>query len=145
MRKSALLLSTTLTLGLGQAGLAADWDALTHAGGQSANWLVYGGQSRQYPLRRNDEINVDNVGDLELKWIFQTGIIGSFETPLSLRTALCTSRRRITTCSRLTRALGVSSGTTSTSSAPRSSAVARTIGAWRWPTTRSTWRPSTPC
>ena len=83
MRKSALLLSTTLTLGLGQAGLAADWDALTHAGGQSANWLVYGGNLANTRYVPNDEINVDNVGDLELKWIFQTGIIGSFEnTPV---------------------------------------------------------------
>jgi alcohol dehydrogenase (cytochrome c) len=80
MRKSALLLSTALALALGQAATAADWDALTNAGGQSANWLVYGGNLANTRYVPNDEINAANVGDLKLQWIFQTGIIGSFET-----------------------------------------------------------------
>jgi alcohol dehydrogenase (cytochrome c) len=83
MRKSALLVSTALTVGFVQAALAADWDALVHAGGQSANWLVYGGNLANTRYVPNDEINAGNVADLELQWIFQTGVIGSFEnTPI---------------------------------------------------------------
>jgi hypothetical protein len=36
MRPHGLLLTTALALGFGQPGLAADWDALVHAGNQSA-------------------------------------------------------------------------------------------------------------
>jgi PQQ-dependent dehydrogenase (methanol/ethanol family) len=59
---------------------AADWNTLVAAGNQSANWLVYGGDLANTRFVPNDEINANNVGDLELQWIFQTGIIGSFET-----------------------------------------------------------------
>lgn len=83
MRKSALLLSTALTFGLGQAAVAADWDALVQAEGQSANWLVYGGNLANTRFVPNDEINAGNVQNLKLQWIFQTGVIGSFEnTPI---------------------------------------------------------------
>ena len=83
MRKKALLTSVALVAGLMQPAVAADWDALVHAGGQSANWLVYGGDLANTRFVDNDAINVGNVADLELKWIFQTGIIGSFEnTPI---------------------------------------------------------------
>src|SRR5688500_589420 len=83
MRKKALLTSVALLAGVMQPGVAADWDALVHAGGQSANWLVYGGDLANTRFVDNDAINVGNVADLELKWIFQTGIIGSFEnTPI---------------------------------------------------------------
>jgi alcohol dehydrogenase (cytochrome c) len=80
MRRRTLLLSAALALGGAETAAAADWDALIHAGGQSANWLVYGGNLANTRLVPNDEINVDNVGDLKLQWIFQTGVIGSFET-----------------------------------------------------------------
>jgi alcohol dehydrogenase (cytochrome c) len=81
--KGALLTSAAVMVGLAQPASAADWDALVHAGGQSANWLVYGGDLANTRFVPNDEINVGNVADLELKWIFQTGIIGSFEnTPI---------------------------------------------------------------
>jgi PQQ-dependent dehydrogenase (methanol/ethanol family) len=82
MRKSALL-STTIALTLCHGAGAADWDALVQAGSQSANWLVYGGDLANTRHSPKGEINADNVKDLRLKWIFQTGIIGSFEnTPI---------------------------------------------------------------
>jgi PQQ-dependent dehydrogenase (methanol/ethanol family) len=80
MRMTALLGSAALFAGLAQPGLAADWDTLMHAGGQSTNWLLYGGNLANTRFVPNAEINTGNVEDLELKWIFQTGIIGSFET-----------------------------------------------------------------
>ena len=48
-----------------QPAVAADWDALAHAGGQSANWLVYGGNLANTRYVANDEINAANVADLE--------------------------------------------------------------------------------
>jgi alcohol dehydrogenase (cytochrome c) len=83
MRSRTLLLSTAIALGGVQGAAAADWNALVAAGGQSADWLVYGGNLANTRFVPNDEINADNVGDLKLQWIFQTGIIGSFEnTPI---------------------------------------------------------------
>jgi len=58
----------------------AFWNRLVHAGDQSNNWLLYGGDLGQKRFVPNDQINVDNVDDLELKWMFQTGVVGSFET-----------------------------------------------------------------
>jgi alcohol dehydrogenase (cytochrome c) len=75
-----LLTSVAMLTGLAHVASAADWDALMHAGGQSANWLVYGGNLSNTRYVDNAEIDTGNVADLELKWIFQTGIIGSFET-----------------------------------------------------------------
>lgn len=80
--RSAVLMSSALALGVCQAA-AADWDTLVHAGNQSADWLVYGGNLANTRFVPNDEINTDNVADLRLKWIFQTGVLGSFEnTPI---------------------------------------------------------------
>ena len=83
MRSRTLLLSSAIVLGGVQGAAAADWNALVAAGDQSANWLVYGGNLANTRYVPNDQINVDNVADLDLQWIFQTGIIGSFEnTPI---------------------------------------------------------------
>lgn len=49
----------------------------------SGEWLHSGlnlGQTRYF---KNDSVNVNNVEDLRLKWMFQTGVVGSFEnTPI---------------------------------------------------------------
>jgi glucose dehydrogenase len=78
----AFLLATTLLAGTG-AARAATWEQIMHAGGQSADWLVYGGNLANTRYVDNAEINSSNVGRLHLKWMFQTGVIGSFEnTPI---------------------------------------------------------------
>src|SRR5260221_2599794 len=65
------------------AGLAASWDALCKAGAQAKNWLSYGGDLGQQRYWPGTGINAENVGRLHVKWIFQTGVIGSFEnTPI---------------------------------------------------------------
>ncbi|MDX1606585.1 MAG: hypothetical protein R3202_10365, partial [Candidatus Competibacterales bacterium] len=79
MKPQATVLTAALVLGLNQMTLAADWNTLTSAGSQSANWLVYGGDLGNARFVPSDQINTDNVKDLKVKWIFQTGIIGSFE------------------------------------------------------------------
>jgi PQQ-dependent dehydrogenase (methanol/ethanol family) len=82
MRGKALL-AAVLLVGGTHAAAAVTWDDLVHAGNQSQNWLLYGGDLGQKRFVPNDEINTNNVQNLRLKWIFQTGVIGSFEnTPI---------------------------------------------------------------
>jgi PQQ-dependent dehydrogenase (methanol/ethanol family) len=48
-----------------------------------ADWRYYGGDLAQTRFVDNKTINLDNIDKLRLKWIFQTGVVGSFEnTPL---------------------------------------------------------------
>ena len=67
-------------IGLSGTGQAATWEELQKAGGQSANWLNYGGDLGQMRYWPDSRINAGNVGHLHVKWIFQTGVVGSFET-----------------------------------------------------------------
>lgn len=47
------------------------------------DWPHYGGDLGQTRFVDNKAINLDNIGTLRLKWMFQTGVVGSFEnTPL---------------------------------------------------------------
>src|ERR671918_3301 len=86
MRKSALLASAVLACGLGQAACTMNQDAqmqserMTMAEGADGDWTVYGGDLSNTRYVANDEINTDNVENLHLKWMFQTGVLGSFET-----------------------------------------------------------------
>lgn len=82
--KGKALVAAGLLLGATQmAAAATDWNALVHAGNQSQDWLTYGGDLGQQRFVPNAEINTGNVRNLRLKWIFQTGVIGSFEnTPI---------------------------------------------------------------
>jgi PQQ-dependent dehydrogenase (methanol/ethanol family) len=49
----------------------------------ASEWLNYGGDLQQTRYIDNDSINTTNVDKLRLKWIFQTGMIGSFaNTPV---------------------------------------------------------------
>jgi PQQ-dependent dehydrogenase (methanol/ethanol family) len=67
----------------GGAASAATWDEINNAGSQSRDWLVYGGDLGQMRYVPSDQINTENVKDLKLKYIFQTGVVGSFEnTPV---------------------------------------------------------------
>ena len=57
--------------------------ATTLQADQGGDWLHSGYDLAQTRYYDNDSINVDNVADLRLKWMFQTGVVGSFEnTPI---------------------------------------------------------------
>src|ERR1700686_5071104 len=78
-----VLCGTVIALAIGVAAHAASWDDIAKAGGQSANWLNYGGELGQERFWPSKAINTDNVKQLRVKWIFQTGVVGSFEnTPV---------------------------------------------------------------
>src|SRR3712207_6004192 len=79
-RLAALLLSTAGLALAGTAAQAASWEQLVQAGGQGENWLVYGGDLANTRFAPSDQINTGNVARLRPKWIFQTGVIGSFQT-----------------------------------------------------------------
>ena len=68
-------------LALGTAGAqAATWDELVNAGSQSTNWLNYGGDLAQARFWPSKAITPQNVDQPKVKWVFQTGVLGSFET-----------------------------------------------------------------
>jgi len=47
------------------------------------DWLNYGGDIGQTRYVNNADLSVENIDKLRLKWMFQTGVVGSFEnTPL---------------------------------------------------------------
>ena len=72
-----------LLLGVFGAAQAATWDEIVNAGTQSRDWLTYGGDLGQDRYWPSTAINTTNVSKLKVKWIFQTGVLGSFEnTPI---------------------------------------------------------------
>jgi alcohol dehydrogenase (cytochrome c) len=85
MRSGSLWLTTALTLAFGQAACTAMQDAEMQTetammDGARGEWTVYGGDLANTRYAVNDQIDSDNVQNLQLKWIFQTGVLGSFET-----------------------------------------------------------------
>ncbi len=53
---------------------------LLNAANDSGNWLTYGGNYANTRYARSTQINRWNVKNLVPKWVFQTGVMGSFET-----------------------------------------------------------------
>ena len=56
------------------------WERLVNADQEPENWLMYSGtlDSQRYSLL--DEINVDNIDQLEMKWAYQIPVIDRAET-----------------------------------------------------------------
>jgi PQQ-dependent dehydrogenase (methanol/ethanol family) len=53
------------------------------AEGKNVDWLHYGNDLGQNRYVDNDSVNLTNVQNLRLKWLFQTAMVGSFEnTPI---------------------------------------------------------------
>ena len=69
--------------GFAGASQAATWEEFQDAGNQHKNWLTYGGDLGQAHYWPGTAISPANVSKLRVKWVFQTGVIGSFEnTPI---------------------------------------------------------------
>lgn len=78
-------LLTVILSGLLSGGLSAQVssDRLTDAGGEPQNWLTYSGSYFSQRSSTLDQVTPDNVTDLEQKWVYQTGVLGAWEsTPL---------------------------------------------------------------
>jgi PQQ-dependent dehydrogenase (methanol/ethanol family) len=81
--KGKAVLAAAMVVGAAHVASAASWEDLTKAGSDGKNWLVYGGDLGQMRYSPNSQINTKTVKKLKVKWIFQTGVLGSFEnTPL---------------------------------------------------------------
>ena len=82
MRKTTIA-ALGMLLGISGAAQAATWDEIVNSGTQSRDWLTYGGDLSQHRYWPSTAINTTNVSKLKVKWIFQTGVLGSFEnTPI---------------------------------------------------------------
>ncbi len=77
------LSAAAVSLVVAGAAYAASWDEISKSGSQTKNWLTYGGDLGQQRYWPGKAINAGNVSRLRIKWIFQTGVVGSFEnTPI---------------------------------------------------------------
>src|SRR6478735_6267717 len=68
-------------LAISTSGIApVSSESLLHPEREPQNWLTYSGSyaSQRYSLL--NQITPDNVGNLELKWVFQTRSLEKFET-----------------------------------------------------------------
>lgn len=77
--RRAFLLGAALCLGGGPAA-AVEETRLLAAHEDAANWLTYGHGYANQRYSGLDQIRVDNVGRLVPKWIYQTGVLGTFPT-----------------------------------------------------------------
>ena len=72
-------------IGLGASGLAAQvpFERLEAAAEQPADWLTYSGTYFSQRYSELDQVTPDNVGDLQLQWVYQTPVFGPWQsTPL---------------------------------------------------------------
>ena len=79
------LLFTVVVVGLISEGLSAQVssDRLTDAVDEPQNWLTYSGGYFSQRHSTLDEVTPNNVDDLEQKWVYQTSVMGSWQsTPL---------------------------------------------------------------
>ena len=62
------------------ANAQVPYDRILNAADEPQNWLTYNGSymSQRYSLL--DQINQDNVGDLELKWVLQNQVFGAWQS-----------------------------------------------------------------
>ena len=81
MRRSDLLGLAACTLLLtSQVAAQVTYDRILRADEEPGNWLTY---NRSYDSRHHsplDEINRENAGELELKWVFQAKSLEKFES-----------------------------------------------------------------
>ena len=74
-----------LVIGACSAQTLVPYERILNASKEQQNWLTYWGDYSAVRYREIDQINTQNVRDLRVEWIFQTGQPGAFETvPLAV-------------------------------------------------------------
>ena len=87
-RARATLARTLLAVvlaGAAAGGLSAQvpFDRLLEAAAEPHNWLTYSGTYFSQRYSELDQVTADNVGDLELQWVYQSNVFGPWQsTPL---------------------------------------------------------------
>ena len=88
MSSTGMLRTGVLALALSGSALAAasaqvPFERLRGAADEPQNWLTYSGGYFSQRYSELDEIAPDNVGDLELQWVYQTPVMGPWQaTPV---------------------------------------------------------------
>ena len=86
-----------LLLGAAAAGgLSAQvpFERLRNTAGEARNWLTYSGTYFSQRYSQLDQITADNVGDLELQWLYQTPVPGPWQaTPIVVDGVMYVSQR----------------------------------------------------
>src|SRR5262245_44591215 len=74
---AALFASAGLALAQGTAGLVDDARMRAANDTTDANWIMFGQDYRNQRFSSLTQINRDNVGKLQIAWIYQMGSLGS--------------------------------------------------------------------
>ena len=88
MSRRGMLRTAVFTLALFGTALAAasaqvPFERLRGAADEPQNWLTYSGSYFSQRYSELDQIAPDNVGDLELQWVYQTPVMGPWQsTPI---------------------------------------------------------------
>ena len=88
MSSTGMLRTVVLALALSGSALAAasaqvPFERLRGAADEPQNWLTYSGGYFSQRYSELDQIAPDNVGDLELQWVYQTPVMGPWQaTPV---------------------------------------------------------------
>jgi alcohol dehydrogenase (cytochrome c) len=78
MLRATLLVALAAAAGAAQAQVT--FERLLNASDEPHNWLTYSGSYMSQRYTALEEIRPSNVGELELKWVFQAQSLESFET-----------------------------------------------------------------
>jgi alcohol dehydrogenase (cytochrome c) len=78
MLRATLLIALAAAAGTAQAQVT--FERLKSASDEPHNWLTYSGSYMSQRYSALDQIRPSNVGELELKWVFQAQSLESFET-----------------------------------------------------------------
>jgi alcohol dehydrogenase (cytochrome c) len=79
MRSTAAAFVAAAIIAAG-AQAQVSFERLLNAGSEPHNWLTYSGTYASQRHTTLSQIRPSNVGDLELKWVFQAQSLESFET-----------------------------------------------------------------
>ena len=87
----ALILGTAAAGGL---SAQVPFERLRNTAGEARNWLTYSGTYFSQRYSQLDQITADNVGDLELQWLYQTPVPGPWQaTPIVVDGVMYVSQR----------------------------------------------------
>src|SRR5437879_2473111 len=81
MKRTAIILSCLFALFCpGAMSAQVNYERLLKSAQEPRNWLTYSGDYKGWRYSGLKQINATNVGHLAVQWVFQTGILGKFET-----------------------------------------------------------------
>jgi alcohol dehydrogenase (cytochrome c) len=81
MKRTTIILSCLFALFCpGVISAQVNYERLLKSAQEPQNWLTYSGDYKGWRYSGLKQINASNIGQLAVHWVFQTGILGKFET-----------------------------------------------------------------